>query len=334
MIRRAIERTHRVAPVGKAPPAEPAPGEPTKPAPEHSVAQPDANPSEAAASTSDTSLGLSQPAASEPAEATAESSQPHFFPETVAPLPAEAPSAVQPTLADASAASEPKSTPSASPIGISTTPTELPPGVDVEFPPPPIETRTEAPAPLIPAPLVVPGPVPAAPTVPPHVPKHSHREAEPRVRAATPARPAPRKNEVQATHGGEQPAVRSGGERGSGAAERHSLASARSGTGGEAPTAGAAEIASYRGLVLAHLARYKDYPEQARAQGIAGKPAVSFTLSRNGSVISVSLLRASGATLLDQATLAMVRRAAPFPPMPAGGAATMTFTAAINYSLR
>ena len=99
-------------------------------------------------------------------------------------------------------------------------------------------------------------------------------------------------------------------------------------------TAGTAEIASYRWRILAHLARYKTYPEAAQDAGIQGRSTVSFTITRAGSVTAASLAGSSGAGVLDQATLAMVRRAQPFPAMPAGGPASMSFTAVIRYDLR
>lgn len=98
--------------------------------------------------------------------------------------------------------------------------------------------------------------------------------------------------------------------------------------------AGVAEVASWRARVLAHLARHKTYPDWARDQGVEGRASVAFTLDRSGQVTFVSLASSSGSTILDQATLAMVRRATPFPPMPDGGPASMSFTAAIRYDLR
>jgi periplasmic protein TonB len=103
---------------------------------------------------------------------------------------------------------------------------------------------------------------------------------------------------------------------------------------GAAASAGTAEIANYRTRILAHLARYKTYPESAQDAGIQGRATVSFTITRTGGVTSASLAGSSGAGVLDQATLAMVRRAQPFPAMPPGGPASMSFTAVIRYDLR
>jgi periplasmic protein TonB len=92
---------------------------------------------------------------------------------------------------------------------------------------------------------------------------------------------------------------------------------------------------SYQGQVMAHLARHKNYPSTARAQGMEGRTVVHFTLSRSGQVISARLVGGSGAALLDQETLATVRRASPFPAMPSElGQSTQSFTAPLSYRLR
>lgn len=117
-------------------------------------------------------------------------------------------------------------------------------------------------------------------------------------------------------------------ERGDGVGQRNRQQSNATGTSG---ASNVAAIAAWRQRVLAHLARYRVYPEQARERGIRGRTGVAFTLTGNGAVTAVSIASSSGAAILDQATLTMVRRAQPFPPNPAGGSAS--FTAGINYSL-
>jgi protein TonB len=110
--------------------------------------------------------------------------------------------------------------------------------------------------------------------------------------------------------------------------------SSRGGSGGTTQSAGTAEIASYRARILAHLARHKTYPTAARSAGIEGRTIVSFTVTRDGNVTGVALAGASGSALLDEATLAMVRRALPFPPMPEGAPSTLTIVTAIRFDLR
>lgn len=119
---------------------------------------------------------------------------------------------------------------------------------------------------------------------------------------------------------------------GQGAERRQSAAAARGGLSGAPDAAGAAEARDWRGEVLARLARFKQYPGQAQDHGSTGKAILSFTLAPGGALRAVALLRSSGSALLDEATLAMARRAAPFPPAPPG--ARLSFTALINYDLR
>jgi protein TonB len=77
------------------------------------------------------------------------------------------------------------------------------------------------------------------------------------------------------------------------------------------------EAMSYRLIVGGMLERAKQYPERAlhHAKGIA---TVGFVLDHSGGVASVVLLRSSGEADLDAESLALVNRAAPFPPPPAG----------------
>jgi protein TonB len=70
---------------------------------------------------------------------------------------------------------------------------------------------------------------------------------------------------------------------------------------------------NYRGVVWAHLARYKG---QAAGSGTA---IVAFTISGSGGVGGVRVTRSSGSPAVDQEAAAMVRRASPFPAPPGGG---------------
>lgn len=99
--------------------------------------------------------------------------------------------------------------------------------------------------------------------------------------------------------------------------------------------ASAATLASYRQMIAAHLQRFKQYPPAARAAGQQGTSRVSFTLSRSGGVLSVSLGGSSGHSQLDAETLAMVRRAQPFPAFPADvKQSSMSFGAPVAFYIR
>jgi len=98
--------------------------------------------------------------------------------------------------------------------------------------------------------------------------------------------------------------------------------------GGSGRTA-VASLANYDGLVSAHLRRHQS---AARSNGVTGSGAVTFSLSGSGSVTSARIARGTGAAVLDQEILAMVRRASPFPAPPDGQPKSFTvplhFTAA------
>ena len=78
------------------------------------------------------------------------------------------------------------------------------------------------------------------------------------------------------------------------------------------------EAASYSFIVGGMLERVKHYPETARQRGAKGIAIIGFVLDESGRVASVSLLRSSGEADLDAESVAVVNRAAPFPPPPPG----------------
>ncbi len=107
------------------------------------------------------------------------------------------------------------------------------------------------------------------------------------------------------------------------------------GARGELVTGGPALVSSYQAQVLAHLSRFRSYPAEARDRGITGVVAVRFTLASDGKVMAASLARTSGAKVLDESALAMVLRASPFPPFPAGlNRPRMEFAAPVRFDLR
>jgi protein TonB len=61
---------------------------------------------------------------------------------------------------------------------------------------------------------------------------------------------------------------------------------------------------------------------------------VTFTVGSSGALVGVALTGGSGAAILDREALAMVRRASPFPPIPAGLGSKMTVRAPIRFDIR
>lgn len=76
----------------------------------------------------------------------------------------------------------------------------------------------------------------------------------------------------------------------------------------------ARSLAHWRDRVVTRLQNAKRYP--TGAGGAQGEAMIRFSLSRDGRVLSRSLVRSSGNSALDEEALAMVNRAAPFPPFP------------------
>jgi protein TonB len=97
----------------------------------------------------------------------------------------------------------------------------------------------------------------------------------------------------------------------------------------------AAAAASYRSILAAHLQRFKQYPNDARARGEQGTALLTFTVTRDGRVTSSRLARSSGHAALDQETMALIRRAQPLPPFPPEVTLRAdTYTVPFSYTIR
>jgi protein TonB len=84
-----------------------------------------------------------------------------------------------------------------------------------------------------------------------------------------------------------------------------------------APSSGAssaAAAATYRGMLAAHLQRFKRAPDASLSTDVVAM--ISFTVRRDGRVVRSSLLRPTGVSSLDQEALALIQRAQPLPPFP------------------
>ncbi len=77
----------------------------------------------------------------------------------------------------------------------------------------------------------------------------------------------------------------------------------------------AAAMVSWQRALLAQIERHKRYPSQALGeQGVA---RLAFRLDRNGRVVASRIAQSSGSAALDEETLALIKRAQPFPAPPA-----------------
>ncbi|WP_336762582.1 energy transducer TonB [Asaia sp. VD9] len=90
--------------------------------------------------------------------------------------------------------------------------------------------------------------------------------------------------------------------------------------------------ASWQGTLLARLERFKRYPAKAQAEHQEGTVMLRFTMDRKGHVLSAVLVRPTGYALLDEETLALVRRAEPLPSPPDTiTGATLTLTVPVEF---
>ena len=98
------------------------------------------------------------------------------------------------------------------------------------------------------------------------------------------------------------------------------------------PAATRGEAVSYSFIVGGMLERVKHYPETARQRGAKGIAIIGLVLDVSGRITSVSLLRSSGEADLDAESMALVNRAAPFPPPPPG--AQDSFAIEVSFGMR
>lgn len=91
---------------------------------------------------------------------------------------------------------------------------------------------------------------------------------------------------------------------------------------------GDGEVVGYQSLVFSQLAKAK---EGARETAKPGTVGVRFSVDDAGGLVDVAVAVSSGVADLDAESLAIVRRAAPFPKPPAG--AEHTFSANFSYAV-
>jgi protein TonB len=96
-----------------------------------------------------------------------------------------------------------------------------------------------------------------------------------------------------------------------------------------------AAIASWRDLVAARLQQSKRYPNGAASRREEGVVTLSFSVNRNGRVLSRRIVRSSGYSELDVEVLALIERAQPLPLFPpAMTQSVVHLSVPIRFSLR
>lgn len=74
---------------------------------------------------------------------------------------------------------------------------------------------------------------------------------------------------------------------------------------------------SYLAQIRKRIAEFKKYPETAKARNWQGSPKVEFTILKDGNINQLKLINPSKYEVLNNEALETIKRACPFPPIPA-----------------
>jgi periplasmic protein TonB len=100
-----------------------------------------------------------------------------------------------------------------------------------------------------------------------------------------------------------------------------------------ASSASSDQLDSFRALLLAHIQRFREYPESAREARTQGVVVLHFAMDRQGNVLDAWIERGSGAVALDAAALSTIRRAQPLPHIPAALPDQLGVTLPLSFGL-
>ncbi len=153
---------------------------------------------------------------------------------------------------------------------------------------------------------------PAPKPVKPPPPKEVERKPAPKPRRVTAERSPPPAN-----------------------ARQGQASSSRENMQGSAASADPNVLNRYVASLAASLRSRLRYPEQARSQGISGVATVRFSMDRSGRIISATIARSAGHSMLDSAALAAARPGSSLPAAPAAlPQQHFTFTVPLRFNLR
>ncbi|MEM9277922.1 MAG: energy transducer TonB [Pseudomonadota bacterium] len=145
--------------------------------------------------------------------------------------------------------------------------------------------------------------------------KEQVKKPEPKKPVKKKAEQKKKKREVASGDRGKQKSTQKSGAK-DGKAEAKSKKTGRKNR--LASLAGNAAVSNYPGKIVRKLRRSLRYPSAAKKKKIRGQVMVSFTVSRGGQVSGVRVVKGSGSSILDDAAVKTVLRAAPFPKIPEG----------------
>ncbi|AOS83358.1 hypothetical protein BIU88_03885 [Chlorobaculum limnaeum] len=95
----------------------------------------------------------------------------------------------------------------------------------------------------------------------------------------------------------------------------------------------ASQSGNYLSIVRSRIEAKKHYPPFARSLQQEGAVIVNVVIGSDGAVISTSIVKSSGFSTLDNAALAAVRKAAPFPPPTGFGLGRLTVNIPLLFKL-
>ncbi|HEX4111702.1 MAG TPA: energy transducer TonB [Stellaceae bacterium] len=191
-------------------------------------------------------------------------------------------------------------------------------------PPPQTPPTPQPPQPMavMPPPAALEPPPPPKPhRIPPRLTVVRHREPPREIVEATPAPnlmpvPSPAPAAAPAPAQAQTAAALATPGAGSGPGAKTGSGKGAEGIGKGAIGDGIGPGDDYLERLYRHLLRYKKYPPEAIGAKQQGSVIVGFTIARDGTVSNARIEKSSGSPSLDQATLALVRRASPAPPLP------------------
>jgi periplasmic protein TonB len=218
-------------------------------------------------------------------------------------------------------------------------PAPQPPAPQPPTPQQPVATEPPAPAPeLPPTPMqpmqpMQPDAEPVTPPKPPDpAPAKTFSEPPPPPRHVAPKRPV-RKPVVDHQPQTQTPKAEQEPEKAAAASSPPDKAPAPPASA--QPAASSNAQPNWRGELVSRLQRAKRYPDAAREREEHGVATVRFTMDRQGHVLSVTLVRSSGSTALDEEAVALIHRAEPLPALPPEMPGdTITLTAPIAFVLQ
>lgn len=91
--------------------------------------------------------------------------------------------------------------------------------------------------------------------------------------------------------------------------------------------------AMFQRTLLSHIARYRQYPDQARRDRMQGIVQLVFAMRRNGTVTDVWVKTSSGHVTLDQAAVDTIFKAQPLPSIPADMPDELNIAMPVDFSL-